>query len=486
MQSYLGDRLPVTQNNNSYYKAASPGEFTRLLGIGDEKFCRFAWSKQIKSKKRSAWQAIGQRRSGKPVTSLLNFKMQATGYLETKCETYCSVDVFLSPNQFFEWRNTKQLAQLHANWLEIDTVGHDVLSLDDQQEIFDDIQRIITEKNLPAPTGFVMSGSGGIHVYWIYQGIEAYKWRIRIWREITLILARTVKKARPAAAKWVVDFAASRDPARVLRLPGTYHGKSGRLVHPYIGGPIYQFNELAQLLVQSKENIAALHGHKDQPARVVRIKPKPPVYQPMSDHTVTGKHTIGQWWFRIYSEICTHARLHRVKEGKRDLYAFMLFVALRHIKQSKEGAYKAIEALNDEFIGLDKEELQMYLKTAMTTHYRYTKDSLADYLENNLGISSDFLYQTQSRPLNPSEVKAKQQEAAKTTHSTRRSNTLMALKAALMTLVETRMNVTQEAIARLSGRSLRTVKRYWKQLNINKVTNAPLLYIPDPEVVACG
>jgi hypothetical protein len=493
LHSFLGVIL-LSQNNNiyAYNKAKVPADFTNLLGIGEEQYCRYAWSKHINPKKNpkkeSAWQAIGHRQSGKPVTSLLNIKLNSEGYVKALGRRICSLDVFLSPNQFFDWRNTKQLAQLHANWIDIDTVNHEVMSIEQQEVIFSEIRQIIRDKELPQPTGFVFTGSGGMHLYWIYEGTPAYKWRVRIWREITLVLAKTFKKCRSPDALWTVDFSASRDPARVLRLPGTFHGKSGRIAEAYLGGPYYDFNVLAKQLITSEQNIRALEVRQNGNVHDIPTKstPKPkPVVTPVpKPSTSTGKHTIGQWWFRIYSVVCSHGRKHGVPVGQRDLYAFILFVAFRHMKPTLEEALEAVKALNHEFIKLDDDELMAYLKTAIRTHYKYSKDTVAMYLDTNLGISSQFLYDNTKTPLTPEQVRERQQDAAKKTADTRRTDTLTALRIALRTLVETRLKVTQEAVAALSERSARTVRRYWSELKRDLRTLAPPLDIPAPEVLA--
>ncbi|QNH97699.1 hypothetical protein [Shewanella algae] len=483
-------RLPAQRDENplclAYHKAVTPADFTDLLGIGREDYCRYVWSPHINPRKSTnkpaSWQAIGRRQSGKPVSKLIDIKLQAEGYVARTGVRTCSLDLFVSPNQFFDWRNTKQLAQLHANWIDIDTVGHDVISQQHQESLFTEVLRILRDKSLPVPTGYIASGSGGMHLYWIYEGVPAYKWRVRIWREISLVLARTLKQARPSDANWIVDFAASRDPARVLRLPGTFHGKSGRIVQAFTGGPVYDFNQLAVLLVRSEQNQQAIALH--QQGRLEDLKPKTkakpakPSQSKPAKHP--GRHTIGQWWFRIYSVICSHARSEGVAEGKRDLHAFILYIALRHIKRSPEEAYQAVKALNAEFIHLTEDELAAYLKTAQQKHYKYTKDSIAEYLESNLGIASDFLFETTKATLTPEEIRSRQHDAAKNTADVRRSKTLTALQTALMQLVKTRMTVTQKAIALLTGRSVRTVRRYWQELKTFERSFGPALYIPAP------
>ena len=471
-----------------YTRVPAPVEFTRLLAIGAEQYCRYLWSKRIRGSKPSAWQAIGRRRSGKPVTTLLDYKRRSEGYIDALGDRRCSVDVFLSPNQFFEWRNAQQLAMLHANWLKIDTVGHQVLTVPQQEALFAEVLQVLAQIGLPAPTGYVASGSGGMHLYWIYGGVAAYKWRVRIWREVTLVLAKSVKRARRPGALWRVDFGASRDPARVLRLPGTYHGQSGRLTHAFVGGPLYAFEELAKALVTSRQNLQALALQSAEGPRTLHVEPKPkpraPAPAPVAVTACSGRHTIGQWWFRIYSVVCSHARSQGVNEGQRDLFAFILYVALRHIKPSQQDALDAVLALNGEFIHLGEDELRAYLKTAMSKHYKYRKDTVAEYLASSLGISPQFLYERDTAPLPRHQIRERQQEAARQTANTRRNNTLAALQAAVRALLNQGLAITQKSLAAASGRSERTVRRYWPQLDLGHRTLAPPVYIPAPGELA--
>lgn len=70
-------RLPAQRDENpsclAYHKAVTPADFTDLLGIGREAYCRYVWSPHINphksANKPAAWQAIGQRQSGKQYLS---------------------------------------------------------------------------------------------------------------------------------------------------------------------------------------------------------------------------------------------------------------------------------------------------------------------------------------------------------------------------------------------------------------------------------
>ena len=453
-----------------YHQTVYPADFSRLLGVGQETYCRYLWSPRIKEK---SWQATGTRQSGKPVVSIQDFKAKAEAFLPALDSKRCSVDLFISPNQFFDWRNTKQLASLHANWLEIDTKGHKVLSESDELTIISEVFEQIAKAGLPEPTGYILSGTGGIHLYWIYSGVEAFKWRVDVWRNITT----TLGKALTGGELWEVDWGASRDPARVMRMIGTYHGKSGRLTQGFVGGPLYSFAGLAQALnVPYKQPVPAVTTNT---VAVLPKKKTPVVSVPSDRNKVTGRHTIGQWWAKIYFHTLNHLRKTGVAEGKRDNAAFILYVALRHMKSSEEDAFKAILQLNDELIKLPQDQLVNYLSTARKTHYKYRKDSVADYLERLLGVDSGFLFENSKTPLSPEEIKQAQSEAAQNTAQTRRKQTLNQLLDAVKKLVEAGINATQAAVSDMAGKSVRTVKRYWSEVTQEKgVISSACIYSP--------
>ena len=80
----------------SYEPTLMCSEFYELLGIGEEVYCRSVCHAM------KNWGFIGTRKSGKPTTSLSSFlwDSEAPVYPVGIQE---SVDVFISPNQFFDW-----------------------------------------------------------------------------------------------------------------------------------------------------------------------------------------------------------------------------------------------------------------------------------------------------------------------------------------------------------------------------------------------
>jgi len=458
------------------YQALNSLEFNAQLGVGNEEFCRYVWSFNIK---KSPWRAIGNRQSGKPVTSFRQFYLDAEAYVPEKGAKRCSVDCFISPNEFFDWRNTKQLASLHANWIEIDTNDHGkgILSKKDESKVVTEVFSQLQGSGLPLPTSYVLSGSGGLHLYWIYPPTNAFRWRINAWREITNQLI----KGLHGGELWHVDIGASRDPARVLRMPGTIHKTSGRTVQAFSIQKSYTFEELANEL-----NISIV---KPDHLKIVSSVKK--VTRPRVDGTTqkqeqtkakSGKHTIGQWWFKIYTHVIKHARQEGVKEGRRDSTAFILYVALRHMKD-EEDAFNVVKSLNNEFIGLDSKSLSDYLKTARKTLYKYKKESIAAYLSLNLGMDVSFLYSNTTTKLTKTEIRFRQSLAAIATAQAKKLTTLQTIKNAINELKLCGEKITQAKVAQLTEKSVRTVRRYWGDMSVYEVIRSASIYSPPREGV---
>lgn len=423
----------------------TPAAFLNSLNFDGPSYCRYLWSWHAKK----PWQAVGHRSRNRPVTTLAAFKSDATGWCAARSEKLSSLDLFYTPNEFFDWRNTRQLAQLHCNWLEIDTSDHEILDADIMGEVLEQL----SVAGMPIPSGIVRSGSGGLHVYWIYDGCPAYRNELQRWRQITDALISAVR----GGADWHVDTAASRDPARVLRLPGSVHGGSGRLVTGYSSGVLYTLESLAVAVgLPAVPTPAPIYIVKPKQTKPLPSKPSP------SAAAASGRHTIRGWWSTTYWHIVTSLRKQRAQHGRRDLTAFILFVALRHMHDDDQ-AEQTITALNNELIGLPDKELHANLQTARRVRYRYKKATLAAYL-TQIGIDAAFLYPERAAKRSPDAIHAAQSEAGVRTSASRRHETLERLTAAANDMVQGRVLPTVSAVAAAAGRSVRTVQRYWSQL----------------------
>ena len=110
-------------------------------------------------------------------------------------------------------RHSKTALKLKAIWLDVDVKkekGYATLT-----EALDAINDFITRAALPAPSAIVLSG-GGVHVYWISDRALT----VDEWRPYAAGL-------RAQAERYALrcDYGLTTDPARILRVPGTFNHK---------------------------------------------------------------------------------------------------------------------------------------------------------------------------------------------------------------------------------------------------------------------
>ncbi|MBQ4839828.1 hypothetical protein [Pseudoalteromonas luteoviolacea] len=447
--NYAAQSLPIEHNLRGFYQ---------LLGFGNEKNCRYAWVRRQKSKNK--WIPLGVNKSGK--TALSSPKDVFSSVATTSIETFKNTDFYISPNEFFDWRCQKQLARLHANYIEIDTNNHQVLDDEQAETVCNEVLSQIQNQDIPMPNAIVKSGSGGLHLYWVYEAVEAYAWRQSVWKEF----ADTVRNKLGNGELWHVDYKATIDPSRLLRLPGSSHSQSKRTVKAYILTPErFSFDEL-------------MHSVGINPERPSYLKPIPTKTKKVEttafkqERVARGKrskHNIKEWWLKIYWEVVKHARAQGVKKGQRDSAAFILFVSLLHIKPNADEALEDIKSLNNEIIGLDEDELCSYLSTAIKKKYRYRKSTLATYLEQSLSMNTAFLYELAIKVrLTPEQVSERRSIGAKMTAKVKREKTLQRLKSILASTA----NMTLKQLSKAAGVSLSTVKRYKKLLTEDRVISS--------------
>ncbi|GHG06971.1 hypothetical protein [Thalassotalea marina] len=409
------------------------------LGFGEESNLRFVWRRSInEGGYANKWTPIGEH---------ANKRCESARDILSKSQIDKQSDYFFSPNEFFNWRNSKQLSSLRATYIDIDTVSHKTLTEEEEESLINDVFRVIVEQDIPYPSGYVRSGSGGLHLYWIYDSIPAYKQQVLRWKELTKNIIHRLGKGQ----NWWIDSSASLDPSRMLRLPGSVHTRSGRVVteHVIIDEP-YTYESLCKSF--------GVYIEQDNVVTFKRSSTK----SKSKSQVNNGKHNIKHWWLKNYLNIVHHCRSRGVTVGQRDNTAFILFVALTQMHKDIKRCNSEIEQLNDEFIHLPHEELHQYLETAKTTKYNYKKSTLHLFLESNLGMNADFLYQTQQKVrLTPEQRKEKLRVGALNAAKKKRDSTLTKLQSVLN---ENKTSVTQSELALFAKVSVKTVKRYWEKL----------------------
>jgi hypothetical protein len=134
--------------------------------------------------------------------------------------TLVEQEAYIAMNPYFGPRGgDRRLAALNAVWLDLDTYRIPALSTLPRPEVQTHILRTVHAAGLPAPSLLVDSGRG-FHCVWLIRGTSPAA--LPRWRALMKALARW---ARPLGAD-----PACVDPARVLRLPGSWHEGAGRQV----------------------------------------------------------------------------------------------------------------------------------------------------------------------------------------------------------------------------------------------------------------
>lgn len=437
------------------YAIASPKDFYDLIDFHSPKYVRALFSKNHESGHRTF--LLGNRNS-KSVTDLKTFKRKTSRYVQgvLNCKSE-AVNIYFSPNEFYEWPKVSNLALLRANWIDIDikkaVYGKKVREV--EKVLIGEVMQIFKREKIPPFTGYVFSGSGGLHLYWVYEPVDASLTNKELWKSIAQIY---IDSLNGISSQWEVDSTASKRLNGNLRIPGSVHGTTGLQARFLAGGPKYEFEELINYL-----NLGSLRDKLKikEESTVVRLPHKPTSSKPRQKIQRRYGHNIKDWWFKCINTVQIHFRkLGKVPKGKRDKTAFILFVAFQHL--NKETAFEKLTKINDELIGFSLEELEGLTKTAKITTYNYRKETLAEYLEELLGYCPEYLCTKPKIKLSSDEIRQRQSEAAKCTAAKKRNNSQEIVAKAIKQLTkETGRKPTQRQVAERAGVGLRTVKRYW-------------------------
>jgi hypothetical protein len=113
------------------------------------------------------------------------------------------------------------------------------------------LSQFVTDTGLPTP--YVVYSGGGLHAYWPFE--EAMP------TDVWLPAARDFK-AMCVANKLGIDLSVTADAARILRVPGTHHYKTGvpKSVHVAVNGQVTPFSELMKKVPTQVDLSAAAYG----------------------------------------------------------------------------------------------------------------------------------------------------------------------------------------------------------------------------------
>lgn len=441
-------------DTDMYHEVAPDAFFEHLGGVKPAAHCRWFWYRNENPDERHTYLPCGQtRRKRSTIENLTDLRERVPGL----------INQYFTPNVFFDWRKKALIAGFCTNYVEIDTTIDRGLRSDECDRVMREVFDQLSTAQIPLPTAVVESGSGGLHLYWSYEMLDAYPARQQTWVKI----AHALTTALTGGALWKVDTAASHDMTRFLRVPGSVHSETVRDVRAYIfsDNKALSFDELAERLgVRAVDQRMNPNSVSNEPA-----------WQESTRTAPTGHHSISAWWLRIFWHLNQYVRdKGQLKQGQRDSVAFIIFVSLRRTV-SLAKAWERIKEINRQHIGLDEKELEQYLSTATKVHYRYRKTTLVEYFKG-AGIpvppflTGETVSWKQSKGLSADEIKRRQSAAGITSAIKRREGTLQRLTQQMMQGVT---GVKELAVQ--SGFSVRTVQRHMTQL---LMTFSGLVYPP--------
>ncbi len=261
-------------------------------------------------------------------------------------------DCYLSVGRFSGRRAVARLLAQNALYADVDyrrspTAG--VVHLDPERALHGYVLPALDAARIPAPSFAVASGGGGLHLYWFHGPIP---------RAALLRWTACQRIIHDALADLGADRAAL-DAARVLRLAGTVHGRTGQLVRIlHAGGATWAFDDLAdEVLPRSR---AEIHDLRVQRA----LRRGAGVYAPAPARQFCGA---GLWEARLTD--LQHLREMRwnsgcaLPAGHRDAWLLWASVAVSWIAPP-EAAEREVLALAEE-CGWDEREARSRLGTVL-------------------------------------------------------------------------------------------------------------------------
>jgi hypothetical protein len=439
-QSSFGNE--ITFDNLSYQLELTPNF---LCWWGEPTQTRFLWRPHAEERKWPIWAGRSARRQE----------------VFEPLDCFGETDIYISPNEFYGWRKADLLSALHAFWVEIDCRGHRTPTLLSARSILNDVLKRIELNGIAKPNLIVWSGRGW-HLYWWIEPIEAKPWLVRQWRRVANELTSKIGDG----TDWLCDASASHDPTRVLRLPGSIHGSTGRHVMAFeTGAKRYQIDDLA----------FSLGIEMPLPAPVTPLVPRQDRTQELSPvklkRSESSRSNLARWWGSVYFELRRYVHdvfNDHIPEGKRDLILHICCVAMAHWIRDDKALEKRILDLGVEITDLPPEKIQQYMSTTIRTRYHYRAETLQSLLAS-IGISlravsdaADRVHEKEGNRCDSlDEIRERQRKSAHKTALTRREGTAERIKDAITKLVADKKRVTYEAISKMAEISTRALRRLY-------------------------
>ena len=197
---------------------------------------------------------------------------QARRNIQDTGVAFASVNIFKPNRDGFYRRGNDYLWRFNHITIDIDYQGdfvndHDAL----EEQLEQNIRWHCESYGIPIPTHIIHTGSGGCHLYYLFeglpnganrqmvQGIQATKMKlVARWVE-------TEKNLDTYGLGFKVDIKAT-DASRVFRVPGSIHGRTGRVCRMVKTGiPTYRYKFLCAMLEDKPWNgaYAIMNANRD-------------------------------------------------------------------------------------------------------------------------------------------------------------------------------------------------------------------------------
>lgn len=262
---------------------------------------------------------------------------------------YCSVNSLYAPGK----HTSKYVKNLNALIVDLDYYNIPYLKRLTPEQVINLLEMDI---NYPTPSLYVDSGQG-LYIMWLLEKTVATNKSKRYWRKIEETLIKTFE-----------EFGADRkvkDPARVLRIPGTINSKTGRMVKVISNTNIrYELSDIAEFFWGCDIGVEEEKPKINKPKKANK-----------NTNVTTFKSVKNLHYTRARDiEKLVKLRANKSMEGIRENLLFIYRLQLLMAYTEQEIALNMTLELNQKFLDpLDTDEVMSATKSAVTNAELYFK-----------------------------------------------------------------------------------------------------------------
>lgn len=399
------------------------------------------------------------------------FKLEP-GQFDENAEILRSViaqpEIFLTPHEFKGWRTIALLKALNCTFLDFDLKSDSVQKTPEalaNAKLFE-----LGELRFPRPNVIVFTG-GGCHFYWLYS-TKAPKAALPRWQALQSYLCT----ALGADTKCL-------DAARVLRVIGTLHQKTQKIVTAeMLVDARFSFDYLCEFLPRERSSSARV---RDLDAARARKGAKTGEKPTGRGRLTNGQSTIFERWYLVYRDlnvlIAHHFPNQHINDGARDLFIFHLANALSWFTRadsieseilaaaakfapgwSEEKVRKKIQSVLKRAFDDENEDCEAFGQFRRHGRYQYKRETLlAEFAQF---VTPEVI--PKLRAIVPSDIRRERRTEAERNRryatgervSGRTKSNLVAQKEALSLLAQ---GATANAVGKALGVTRRTIEN-WK------------------------